>query len=265
MMALTIFSWGYWGWGNATKELVRSFDLAEEMRGFKPPIFVDCRIRRQGRAKGFVGDAFRDLVGLSRYCWMDDLGNEAVARGLPGVVIRNKAAVSDLLQLVQQADEERRRILFYCACEFPSLDGELNCHRLTITELLLQQAKKVPTPVSIVEWPGGEPSQTRIGVNRTVFGPLKNGSRKGIPVGGDRLAELAALPWASIATIEQDGGSAACDLLVGPAKFATSSKANGYWYVPVIQSPKPDEQKETLQVDAARWRHSRGLESRRSV
>ena len=74
-MALTIFSWGYWGWGNATKELVRSFDLAEEMRGFKPPIFVDCRIRRQGRAKGFVGDAFRDLVGLSRYCWMDDLGH----------------------------------------------------------------------------------------------------------------------------------------------------------------------------------------------
>ena len=57
-MAVTIFSWGYWGWGNATDQLVHGIDAAESERGHSPPIFVDIRIRRTGRAKGFVGDAF---------------------------------------------------------------------------------------------------------------------------------------------------------------------------------------------------------------
>ena len=49
---ITLFSWGYWGWGNATEQLVESADLAEKKRGFKPPVFVDIRRERQGRAKG---------------------------------------------------------------------------------------------------------------------------------------------------------------------------------------------------------------------
>ena len=27
---ITLFSWGYWGWGNATEQLVESADLAEK-------------------------------------------------------------------------------------------------------------------------------------------------------------------------------------------------------------------------------------------
>jgi hypothetical protein len=65
-MTITVFSWGFWGWGNATKQLVNATDIAERMQGFEEPIFVDIRFRRQGRAKGFVGDAFRDSVGASR-------------------------------------------------------------------------------------------------------------------------------------------------------------------------------------------------------
>ena len=87
-MTLTMFSWGYWGWGNATKQLVESVDLAEKRRGFRPPIFVEIRILRQGRAKGFVGSVFRDLVGASRYRWMPDLGNLAVAQRLRHMKIK---------------------------------------------------------------------------------------------------------------------------------------------------------------------------------
>jgi hypothetical protein len=38
---LTLFTWGYWGWGNATHELIRAVDATERQRGFKPPIFFD--------------------------------------------------------------------------------------------------------------------------------------------------------------------------------------------------------------------------------
>jgi hypothetical protein len=38
-------------------------DAVETSRGFEPPIFVDIRIRRTVRAKGFVGSAFAKLLG----------------------------------------------------------------------------------------------------------------------------------------------------------------------------------------------------------
>ena len=37
MSRITIFSWGYWGWGNATPQLVHLVDSVEAARGFNPP------------------------------------------------------------------------------------------------------------------------------------------------------------------------------------------------------------------------------------
>jgi len=37
---LTVFAWGYEGWGNSTRELLQAFDTAEQARGFEPPVFV---------------------------------------------------------------------------------------------------------------------------------------------------------------------------------------------------------------------------------
>jgi len=62
----TLFSWGYWGWGNATGQLVEATNAAEHARGFKPPIFVDIRLRRQGRAQGFVSKRVLQSCGPSR-------------------------------------------------------------------------------------------------------------------------------------------------------------------------------------------------------
>ena len=62
-MTPTLFSWGYYGWGNHTQNLVEAVDAVEASRGFEPPFFVDVRIRRSVRAAGFNGPAFENLLG----------------------------------------------------------------------------------------------------------------------------------------------------------------------------------------------------------
>lgn len=57
MKPITLFTWGYWGWGGAPQEFVRGADAVEKSRGFKPPVFVDIRILRNVKAKGFCGNA----------------------------------------------------------------------------------------------------------------------------------------------------------------------------------------------------------------
>jgi hypothetical protein len=48
----TLFSWGFWGWGTSTPQLVEATDALEAARGFNPPVFVDTRLLRSGRAPG---------------------------------------------------------------------------------------------------------------------------------------------------------------------------------------------------------------------
>jgi hypothetical protein len=47
---LTVFTWGYYGWGNSTAQLIKAVDAIEHSREFAQPMFVDIRIRRAGRA-----------------------------------------------------------------------------------------------------------------------------------------------------------------------------------------------------------------------
>jgi hypothetical protein len=154
-MPLTIFSWGYWGWGKATEQLVRGIDAVELDRGYAPPIFVDIRIRRTGRAAGFVGEAFRDTVGDTRYRHMKGLGNENVLDHKPGTKIRNPAAAAELLRLALEEARNNRRVLFYCACDYPWHDGVRFCHRDEVTDLLRTEARSSGRAIEIVEWPGG--------------------------------------------------------------------------------------------------------------
>lgn len=78
MQPITLFTFGYWGWGNATPQLIQGVDAVERSRGFKPPMFVDTRIRRAGRAIGFQGAAFEKLLGANRHRWMPKLGNKGI-------------------------------------------------------------------------------------------------------------------------------------------------------------------------------------------
>jgi hypothetical protein len=262
-MSVTLFSWGYWGWGASTEQLIEATDLAERGRGFEPPIFVDVRLLRNGKAKEFVGNAFRNLVGATRYCWMDDLGNLGILDGEGGMRIKNPAAAADLLKLALQAAKERRRVIFYCACEFPYLDGKLACHRRKIIELLFANAKKIGKAISIVEWPGGEPNEVQIKVDRKLFSAVTRG-RRSIPFSSDQLKEYGGLPWGSLAALECEDDDTKAYVLVGPAKFATSKAGKGYWYVPVIEPAIIDVSEEKLLRRADRWRTAHGLDERKS-
>src|ERR1019366_5621079 len=100
MKATILFTWGYYGWGNHTPQLVDAVDAVETSRGFEPPLFVDIRIRRNVRAKGFVGSAFEKLLGPSRHHWMKSLGNKFIqTRTGPNIQIADPGAADALLDL----------------------------------------------------------------------------------------------------------------------------------------------------------------------
>src|ERR1700722_15415424 len=104
MTTTTIFTWGYYGWGNATPSLVEAVDAVESSRGFEPPIFIDIRIRRTVRAQGFQGNHFETLLGPSRHRWMKGLGNKFIVnRTGPSVQIADPKAADDLLDFALEA------------------------------------------------------------------------------------------------------------------------------------------------------------------
>ena len=107
---ITLFTFGYWGWGTVTEKLVAATDAVEASRGFEPPIFVDIRYRNHTRAPGFSGNTFRDLIGADRFRYMPKLGNRAIVDfSLNPIVIDDPAAAKDLLDdAIRAADHNRR-------------------------------------------------------------------------------------------------------------------------------------------------------------
>ncbi len=216
------FMWGYWGWGGSTRELVESFDAAEKARGFKPPLFVDARVRRAVRAVGFRGDAFEKKYGSGRYRWMRGLGNRGVLEGGGTIELMDEGEIGDLLDEIIASHRVRRRVIFFCACQTPRNDGERSCHRDLICELLLKEARRRKLALSVSEWPGGQPR--RVIAN---FAPSAAAATLGtalsVPTPGDMEPSVAvALPWGSYAMIDSPEGP--IPLILGPAIHK-----NGRW------------------------------------
>jgi hypothetical protein len=256
MTATTLFTWGYYGWGNATPQLVKAVDAAETSRGFKPPIFVDIRIRRSVRAKGFQGAAFEKLLGPTRHRWMQSLGNRFIqTRTGPGIQIAAPSAAGELLDLALESAERKQRLLFFCSCQWPRCDGQIACHRTTVAGLVLKTAKRRGVPVEIVEWPGGNPRKINLNVTAEVFAAVRKG-RMTVPLGKrPDLAEVAGLPWCSIATLHSDGER--LHRVVGPA-----IKQPDQWALPVLYwFFDPTTGLEEYQQEAKKLRKGWGLEA----
>jgi hypothetical protein len=252
MRAPTIFTWGYYGWGNATLQLVETVDAVEISRDFRPPIFVDIRIRRNVRAKGFVGNAFEKLLAPTRHHWMKSLGNKFIQTGTgPDIQIAEPAAADELLDLALETAGHNQRVLFFCSCQWPRCDGEIACHRSTVAELVLQAAQRLGESVTIVEWPGGEPVQIDLKVTPDVFSSVRKG-RKTVPLGqATDLAQVGALSWGSIATVRSEDDQ--LHRVVGPAIWQTDK-----WSLPVF--PTNASALPEYENEAARLRRSLGLE-----
>lgn len=229
LVDITLFSWGYWGWGNATRQLVDAVDAVEAARGFGPPIFVDVRISRSVRAAGFRDHAFEQLAGHDRYVWMRRLGNRNIETHTgPRIQIADPSAAEDLLDLSLDAAKDRRRLLFFCACERPINDLGADCHRVTVASLAREAAAARGVAIRTVEWPGGEPETLDLDVAPGILRAVQRG-RASLPLSEPvQLARFAGLAWGSGARLR--AGDDELDIVTGPAGFQA-----GRWCLPVLQ------------------------------
>jgi hypothetical protein len=242
MATLTMFTWGYWGWGTSTAQLIEAVDAVETSRGFEPPLFVDIRISRSVRAPGFNGKAFEKAVGESRYRWMDSLGNVGVKDGGP-MRIKDPASAGTLLEIAEESADARRRVLFFCSCEFPGHEAD-GCHRTAVARLLLEAAVRRNLALHVVEWPGGEPriDNFQVCVSASGFDKLCRGAAS-IPLEEPvHLAEMAAVPWLSMVAVREKGNNEELPLrfLTGPARYGKKE-----WHLPIyghIGDDMPAEQ-----------------------
>jgi hypothetical protein len=180
---------------------------------------IDARVE----LKDVLGDNFAKTVGKSRYAWMPCLGNAGILEGRLRIQ-KPKAAVV-LLELAIQCYKDRRRVLFFCACEDINVSI---CHRHVVAKLLLKEAQNAGRRLEIVEWPGGRPEQRSVVVSSGILKAVLHG-RKSVPLGKTALANrLVTLPWGSIVSLTADGQI--LPVVTGPAKY------RGAWCLPVRET-----------------------------
>ena len=241
-----MFSFGCWGSGAATSQLVEAIDAAERERGFGHPLWVDTRIRRSVRAVGFRDGAFAQLLG-PRHVWMPDLGNARVLHGLPGIEIKRPAAALELLD--RAIEQPTRRVIFFCACEQPE-----TCHRREVGKLLVRAARSRGIAATVVEWPGDEPREANVEIPHAIFRKIARGVLRTMPLPATMsLGEATAVPWGSRVVLRADGEE--LGVLVGPPHF----NAHGA-YLPIL--PTDGGEPTLIRLDAAgrRYRSKYGYE-----
>jgi hypothetical protein len=230
MKHLTMFTFGYWGWGNATEQLVRLVDAVEQSRGFRPPRFADIRISRSVRAPGFNGNRFEDVVGEARYRWLKSLGNKRITtkRG-PRIQIADPKGAVELLDYALSAWEERRRVIFFCSCEYPCWNSKSNCHRVTAAKLVAREAAKRGVPIELCEWPGPGLREIAVDLDDTVMRKsLKNNSA--IPLGAE--VDLAVFGLLGIGTLATLRSARQVDYRVVDRMIWK----NHQWQLPILES-----------------------------
>jgi hypothetical protein len=243
---LTIFTFGYWGWGNATHELIRAIDSAERKKGFSPPIFIDIRLKRNVRAEGFRGDAFERALPKGRYKWLPHLGNINIATNKRGIKIKDPSSSRNLLDEAVKQAKRNRRVITFCACELPRF-----CHRHVVGKLILKDAERDGRRIMVTEWPGGKPIRTSVQVTEAVYkgvcGNLLNVRLSSQTVPRD----LVGLPWGSI--VDVVSGKESIPIISGPAKFQ-----NG-WTLTVWEKPEADASSPQLRRASEKWLKANGL------
>lgn len=258
---LTLFSWGYSGWGSSIPQLLACLAAAERTRGFKEPILVDIRLRRKVRAEGFRENALGEVLGPDRYVWMPALGNANIGTAAPwSVKIAEPRAVSDLIDVAIAAKRDHRRVLFFCACKSPDRAG--HCHRRRVGTLALAAAHRGGLSLEVVEWPGEHVKTNPLPAfevsARTIKAVL--GGAKFAAVGDFEdqrdLGRAASLPWGTPAVLR--AGQLACTVWTGPVHFRL-----GDWALPVIDRVK-DNRVSSVEIrdHASRYRLDLKLDAR---
>jgi hypothetical protein len=209
----------------------------------------DIRIRRTVRAPDFQQNAFEKIVGQRRYRWMKTLGNRSIITKRGRMEIADPNAANDLLEHVLQAHDQKRRVLFFCACEYPGTVHSPNCHRAAVAGLLLKAAHHKGARLTVAEWPSGEPRTVELRTSPHIVKKVLRGATR-VPLPKKDRREFAALPWCSRLKLSSDESSVA--IVSGPAKIGRD------WFLPIL-GPKISKQTDTLaslQKTAAHLRRS---------
>jgi hypothetical protein len=201
---VTVFSWGYQGWGNATRELLAATSVLELHRGYEPPLFADIRASRSVRAAGFRDKGFEVKAGRRRYRWLPGLGNGRVLTGRGPMRLIHADDVHELLGLALAQQAQNRRVIFFCSCGSPWVAGR--CHRQLVRRDLVRVGRSLGVQVTVEEWPGGQPSRRPVPlkVRAEVIKALRRGATV-VPLGASTPPPLLLhLPHGSI--VELRGG-----------------------------------------------------------
>ncbi|MDG5814234.1 hypothetical protein QA601_04035 [Chitinispirillales bacterium ANBcel5] len=251
-----VFTIGYKGWGTRSKEFLNVLEKSEKQRGFGFPFFADIRIHRSARARGFSGTQFEKLTGSGRYFRFKKLGNvnAKTGSGYP-VKVEDPSAIGELLDLINNNWINGCRTVVFDGCPWPIHPQAGVCHRYVIGSLLLHEAKQRAQNLAVVEWPGGEPQETVIRVNKQEFYSIKKG-RKSVPAGNNYHHDLVTLPWASPVRI--NFGTSELLRFCGPPQL--SSRKN--WLLPILETGDTTSSLEVVKRKAAEIRAALGLEPR---
>jgi len=245
---LTLFSWGYWGWGSSTPELIRAVDATERRRGFKPPVFFDIRANRGARAPGFRDDAFQQMLPKGRYEWFPRLGNARIGTNESGIKLIDPFSAKILLENALRYAGDNRRVIFFCACEFPR-----RCHRHVVARLILEEANRIGRRVQVVEWPGEAATRKIVKIDDAVLDAVSRGL-KNIPFDEITLPKNErCLPWGSI--VELASQERRLSIITGPAKFRSR------WVLPVHGKCEPDTEKGRAHLRSETFRRKNGLQA----
>jgi hypothetical protein len=172
--------------------------------------------------------------------------------------IADPGAVNDLLEHILRANDQKRRVLFICNCEYPGTVHSPNCHRAAVAGLLLKAAHRKGVQLTVAEWPGGEPRVAELRTSPQVVKQVLRGATR-VPLPKlsqqDRL-KFIALPWCSRLRLFSDESSVV--IVSGPAKIGRE------WFLPIL-GPEISRETDTLaslQKTAAHLRRSRGYTPR---
>lgn len=224
MTRLQLFSWGFSGWGNATRQLVAAIDAAERQRGFTPPMFVDIRFKRSGRAAGSVTMSSRTSSAGAATVGCGFSGTRTSETG-QRAEIESPSAVHQLIDLARDAADRGSRVIFFCAYESPTR----TCHRHIVSARVRRVARHRGLQVQIQEWPGGSPSRSPVvvRVRPKVLTNVRRGAKR-VPLDQKRVpVRWTGIPWGTIVVLR--AGQEELAVAVGPAQCRAET-----WFLPIF-------------------------------
>ncbi len=188
---------------------------------------------------------------------MPSLGNLSIlGQAGPAIQIKEPSSARVLLDLACKLSESRQRLLFFCSCEYPRLEGDATaCHRVTVARLILE-AIQGSMPLEVVEWPGGEPRTLELEVSPSIAKKVLQGARSISLEEGIPHTDLASLAWGSVVRLRSE--LTEFPVVAGPPKYGPHG-----WSLPVPwETAKRDAIVSELIDKAREWRHMSGFDPR---